>query len=160
MRDIIRVTQGSRVFTVIDLKEGFYHIEIEDKHKHKTAFEFDGVYEWNSMVMRFKNAPHIMQRTMNRVLEDFRVNGVEVYMDVIVIHAKEKTRTDQSLEDVIRRFKEKGLKINPQKIQYRKDEVELLMWLLMVTVLSRMKLKRMKLLYTGNQNVLVSCVGF
>ena len=38
----------------MDLKEKFYHIEIEEKHK--TAFEFDGrMYEWNSMVMRFKN---------------------------------------------------------------------------------------------------------
>ncbi|KAF9746157.1 Polyprotein P3 [Nosema granulosis] len=82
MRDIIRATQGSRVFTVIDLKEGFYHIEIEDEHKHKTDFEFDGrVYKWNSMVMGFKNSPHIMQKTMNRVLEEFRGNGVEVYMD-------------------------------------------------------------------------------
>ncbi|KAF9750341.1 Retrovirus-related Pol polyprotein from transposon, partial [Nosema granulosis] len=29
IRDIIQKTQGSNVFTVIDLKEGFYHIEIE-----------------------------------------------------------------------------------------------------------------------------------
>ncbi|KAF9742483.1 Retrovirus-related Pol polyprotein from transposon gypsy, partial [Nosema granulosis] len=82
IRDIIQNTQGSNVFTVIDLKEGFYHIEIEEKHKHKTAFEFDGsVYEWNSMVMGFKNAPQIMQRTMNRILDDWRGKGVEVYMD-------------------------------------------------------------------------------
>ncbi|KAF9742716.1 Retrovirus-related Pol polyprotein from transposon opus, partial [Nosema granulosis] len=76
IKDIIRSTQGSRFFTVLDLKEGFYHIEIEEGHKHKTAFEFDGrVFEWNSMVMGFKNAPHIMQRVMNNALDKFRGRG-------------------------------------------------------------------------------------
>ncbi|KAF9742342.1 Retrovirus-related Pol polyprotein from transposon 17.6, partial [Nosema granulosis] len=50
IRDVIRCTQGSRYFTVIDLKEGFYSIEIEESDKHKTAFEFNKkAYEWNSM---------------------------------------------------------------------------------------------------------------
>lgn len=47
--------------------EGFYHIQIDDmdKYKYKIAFEFDKiVYEWNSMVIRFKNSPQIMQREM------------------------------------------------------------------------------------------------
>ncbi|KAF9762652.1 Retrovirus-related Pol polyprotein from transposon [Nosema granulosis] len=127
MRDIIRGTQGSTVFTVLDLKKGFYHIEIEGTHKHKTAFEFDGrVYEWNSMVMRFKNAPHIMQRTMNKVLDEFRGYGVEVYMDDINIHAKDALRHDALVEAVLKRFKEKGLRINLDEIQYKKEEVELL----------------------------------
>ena len=61
----------------MDLKEKFYHIEIEEKHKYKTVFEFDGrMYEWNSMVMRFKNAPQIMQRTMNILLDKLRKKGV------------------------------------------------------------------------------------
>ncbi|KAF9761623.1 Polyprotein P3 [Nosema granulosis] len=90
IKDIIRATQGSKVFTVIDLKEDFYHVEIEEHHKHKTAFEVNGrVYEWNGMVMGLKNSPHIMQRVMNNVLDEFRGKGVEVYMDDIVIHAKD-----------------------------------------------------------------------
>lgn len=44
IRDIIRSTQGSNVFTVIDLKEGFYSIEIEEEDKHKTAFEYNKKY--------------------------------------------------------------------------------------------------------------------
>ena len=50
IRDVLRATQGSRWFTVLDLKEGFYHVEIVEEDKHKTAFEFDGrVYEWNGV---------------------------------------------------------------------------------------------------------------
>ena len=46
IRDIIRHTQGSKYFLVIDLKEGFYSIEIEEEDKMETAFEFNKrVYE-------------------------------------------------------------------------------------------------------------------
>lgn len=37
-------------------KDAFQHIEIDEEHRHKTAFEFQGeVYEWSAMVMGFKN---------------------------------------------------------------------------------------------------------
>lgn len=56
--------------TVFDLKEGFYNIEIEEKDKHKMAFEFNvKVYEWNSMVMGYKNSPQILQRIMDGFLQ-------------------------------------------------------------------------------------------
>ncbi|KAF9743552.1 Polyprotein P3, partial [Nosema granulosis] len=98
IKDIIRATQGSRLFTVIYLKESFYHVEIEEHHKHKTAFEVNGrVYEWNIMVMGFENSPHIMQRVMNNVLNRYRGKGVEVYMDDIVIHAKDTNVHDELL---------------------------------------------------------------
>lgn len=87
IRDVLRATQGSRCFTVVNSKEGFYHVEIEEIGKHKTVFEFDGrVYEWNSMVVGFKNSPQILQRIMNGVLERLEV---KVYMDDIVVHAKD-----------------------------------------------------------------------
>jgi len=37
----VRATQGSEIFTVVDCKETFYHIEIEEKDKHKTTFKFN-----------------------------------------------------------------------------------------------------------------------
>lgn len=91
IRDVVRSTQGSDWFTVFDLKEGFYHVEIEESEKFKTAFEFKGrVYEWNSMVMGFKNSPQVLQRIMNTIFDDLIGKGVEVYMDDVVIHAKTK----------------------------------------------------------------------
>jgi hypothetical protein len=51
VRRIIKTMAGTRWFSVMDLKEGYYQIEIEEEHKHKTAFEFEHkVYELNGMV--------------------------------------------------------------------------------------------------------------
>ena len=89
IRDVIRAVQGSTIFSVIDLKEGLYHIEIEEEDKEKTAFEFDGkIYKWNSMVMGFKNSPQILQRVIYKTFEDKKGLGVEIYMGDIVLYAK------------------------------------------------------------------------
>ena len=154
IREIIRATQGSRWFTVIDLKEGFYHIEIEEEDKHKTAFEYDGrVYEWNSMVMGFKNAPQIMQRVINRILEDIRGQGVVVYMDDIVIHAGKVTDHDRLLNEVMERFWKNQMKINPEKIQYRSQEEKLLGVAVNGTVLRPLEIKKNEALaYERPQN--------
>ena len=127
IREVINDTQGNEFFTVIDLKEGFYSIEIAEEDKKKTAFEFDGrVYEWNSMVMGFKNAPQIMQRVMCKVLDNELRNGVSVYMDDVVVYGRTREEHDERLGRVLRRFAENNLKINREKIQFALGEVELL----------------------------------
>lgn len=127
IREIVSSTQGSEWFSVVDLKEAFYHIEIEKKDKEKTAFEVDGrVFEWNSMVMGFKNSPQIMQRLMNRIFDDLRGNGVEIYMDDIIIHTKSINRHERLVKEVFRRLKENNLRVNKKKLQLCLKEVKLL----------------------------------
>ncbi|WUR02937.1 reverse transcriptase [Vairimorpha necatrix] len=127
IRDIVRATQGSKWFTVIDLKEGFYHVEIEEEDKHKTAFEFNRkVYEWNSMVMGYKNSPQILQRIMNQIFEDLQGEGVEVYMDDIVIHARTKRRHDKLVIEALERLKRHKMRLNIEKIQFSQQLVKLL----------------------------------
>jgi len=127
IRDILRATQGSKWFTVLDIKEAFYNIEIEEEDKHKTAFEINGqIYEWNSMVMGFKNSPQILQRIMNEILGELRGKGVEVYIDDIVIHANERKEHDRLVEEVIKRLSENKMRVNQDKIQWAKQEIRLL----------------------------------
>lgn len=91
IRDVVRATAGSKIFSVIDLEEAFYHIELEEEDKHKIAFEFDGVlYKWNSMVMCFKNPPQVLQRVINENFEDLRGKGVDAYMDYIIIYGESR----------------------------------------------------------------------
>ncbi|ELQ74074.1 LTR Retrotransposon [Trachipleistophora hominis] len=41
MKRIIETTTRSNNLTVLDLKEDYYQIEIDEVYKHKTAFEFE-----------------------------------------------------------------------------------------------------------------------
>ena len=127
IRDVVRATQGAAFMTVFDLKEGFYSIEIQEEDKYKTAFEFNGkVYEWNSMVMGYKNSPQILQRTMDRIFRDLIGKGVQIYMDDIVIYGKSEEEHERLVREVCRRLKNNNMRLNPAKVQFAKKEVKLL----------------------------------
>ncbi len=127
MKDIINRTKGSNYFTVVDLKEAFYSVELEESDKFKTAFEFDGlVYEWNSMPMGFKNSPMVMQRIMNNILKNLIHKGVEVYLDDIIIYSKNEKEHQGIIKNVFKILKENKLTINQSKIQWMKNEVIIL----------------------------------
>jgi len=46
------------------------------------------VYEWNSMVMGYKNSPWILQRIMDKIFRDLKGKDVKIYMDDIVVYKK------------------------------------------------------------------------
>ncbi|MGL5708995.1 MAG: reverse transcriptase family protein [Aeromonas sp.] len=124
IREVINATQGHRYFTVLDLKEGFYTIEIEEEDKGKTAFEFDGrVYEWNSMVMGLKNSLRILQRMITKILENELRCGVSVYMDDIVVCGRTRVEHDEVLRRVLQKLCNNNLKINENKLQFALSEV-------------------------------------
>jgi hypothetical protein len=87
------------------------------KDKFKTAFEFNGkVYEWNSMVMGFKNSPQILQRIMDKMFRDLRGKEVEIYMDDIVMYSKNLREHDELVRKVLGKLREKNMKVNPSNI--------------------------------------------
>lgn len=127
IEDILDNLQGSKIFTVLDLKEGYFQIGIAESDKEKTAFEMnDKKYEWNRMAMGLKNGPMIFQRIMNRELNPLPHEGVEVYLDDIVVHARDEEEHDKIVMRVMEILREKNLKVNMDKIQLRKSEAKLL----------------------------------
>lgn len=124
---IIEAVQGSKILSVIDLKDGYFQVEIEEGDKYKTAFEFEGkAYEWNGMVMGFKNAPATFQRIMNKVLEDVTDKGVKVYLDDIVVYGKTKQEHDQLIRKVFKLLQDNNFVVNMDKMQFSMNKVKLL----------------------------------
>lgn len=127
MSDLIEKVQGSEWFTLIDLKDGYFQVEIKEEDKMKTAFKFENmVYEWNRMPMGFKNAPSIFQKMMDKLLADMSGNGVEVYLDDIVVHGKTRKIHDDLVEEVFKRLEMNNLFVNVNKLQVAKKEIKLL----------------------------------
>ena len=67
--DILDTLAGSTWFTTLDLKSGYWQVEVAGKHQEKTTFcTQEGLFEFNVMPFNLCNAPATFQRLMNSVL--------------------------------------------------------------------------------------------
>ncbi|UYV73167.1 K02A2.6-like, partial [Cordylochernes scorpioides] len=67
--EVLDTLQGSKYFSAIDLKSGYWQVEVEEKDKEKTAFTTaHGLYEFNVMPFGLCNAPATFERNMENML--------------------------------------------------------------------------------------------
>ncbi|KAL1246763.1 hypothetical protein QQF64_034300 [Cirrhinus molitorella] len=77
---------GSKWFSVLDMKSGYYQIEVEEADKPKTTFVCPlGFWEFNRMPQGVTNAPSTFQRLMERCMEDINLKEVLVFLDNLII---------------------------------------------------------------------------
>ena len=79
----------AKIFTKLDLKNGYYLIRMAKSNEPKTAFctRF-GLYEWKVMPFRLCNAPATFQAIMDDLLHNMLDEGVIIYLDHILIYAE------------------------------------------------------------------------
>lgn len=81
-----------------------------------------GRYNFRRVPFGITSAPEIFQRKMTDLLRG--IEGVEVIIDDILIHGKTRKEHDRRLDTVLRRIQDSGLKLNREKCEFRKIEIE------------------------------------
>lgn len=117
----------AQYFSVLDLASGFHQIEVDPKDVPKTAFNVDhGKYEFVRMPFGLKNAPATFQRLMDSVLRKHIGVRCFVYMDDIIIFSTSLQSHLQDIAKVLQTLKEANLKIQCDKSEFLRKEVEFL----------------------------------
>ena len=118
---------GAQWFTVMDLKSGYYQIEMEERDKQKTAFVSPlGFYEWNRMPQGITNAPSTFQRLMEKCMGDIHLREALVFLDDIIVFSSSLEEHEARLLNVLNRLREHGLKLSPEKCQFFQTSVRYL----------------------------------
>lgn len=114
-------------FSTLDLAQGFHQIEMDSKSIEKTAFTVNnGHYEYLRMPFGLKNAPSTFQRVMDNILREYLHQFTFVYMDDIVIFSKSLDEHLVHLRKIFDRLREFNLKIQLDKSEFLRKEVEFL----------------------------------
>lgn len=114
-------------FSTVDLASGFHQIEMEPKDIPKTAFSVEGGhYEFIRMPFGLKNAPSTFQRVMDNVLRELVGKICLVYLDDIIIFATSLQEHISNLELVFERLRDSNFKIQLDKSEFLRKEIEFL----------------------------------
>ncbi|UYV73827.1 hypothetical protein LAZ67_11001042, partial [Cordylochernes scorpioides] len=125
--DVMDTLQGSKYFSAIDLRSGYWQVEIEEKDKEKTAFTTThGLYEFNVMPFGLCNAPATFERNMDNVLGNLRWQICLCYLDDVIIYSSDFPTHLKRLEAVLKCFSESNLKLNDRKCRFAFEELEIL----------------------------------
>jgi len=119
--------QGARIFTKIDLKAVFHHIQVKEGDEWKTAFRTRyGLYEYTVMPFGLANAPATFQDAMETIFRDMLDRGLLIYMDDFLIYSETEEDHIQIVLEVLRRLKENNFAIAPVKCLWHASRVEFL----------------------------------
>ena len=126
IEDLLDCLGGNKYYSVLDMKSGYYQVEIEETHKERTAFTVGplGFFEYNRMPFGLSNAPATYQRLMEDCLGDLHLNICLVYIDDLIVFSKSFEEHIRRLELVLHRLGECGLKLAPQKCEFFKRKVK------------------------------------
>ncbi|UYV65483.1 hypothetical protein LAZ67_3004485 [Cordylochernes scorpioides] len=71
IEQIIDRLSQSKIYTILDVKNAYWHIPIDEKDRHKTSFVTQlGCYEWNRLPYGLKIAPSQFERIMKAPMNE------------------------------------------------------------------------------------------
>lgn len=115
---------GAKYFSKCDAKSGFWMLKLNEKSSKLCTFSTPyGRYRFLRMPFGINCAPEIFHREMYRI---FKMEGVEVYIDDIMVWGSTKEEHDDRLKEVMRRAKEHGVKFNKEKCVFHVNEIKFL----------------------------------
>ena len=128
IEDALDSLNGACIFTSLDLKSGYWQVELDDESIPLTAFTVGplGFYECVRMPFGLTNAPATFQRLMESCLGDLHLSWCIIYLDDIIIFSKDPDNHITRLEGVFEKLAEAGLKLKPSKCEFFKARLKYL----------------------------------
>ena len=126
--DTIDTLLGAKFFSKLDLRSGYWQVEMKEEDKNKTAFSVGnlGFYECNRMAFGLTSAPATFQRLMERTMGKLNLRECLIFLDDILIFSENFEDHLERLEAVFSRLKQHGLKLKPSKCELFKTSVNYL----------------------------------
>ncbi|GBN96450.1 Retrovirus-related Pol polyprotein from transposon 17.6, partial [Araneus ventricosus] len=128
VEDVLDKLQDAKVYSTLDLKNGFFHVEVNEDCKHFTSFVVpDGQFEFNKVPFGLSTSPSVFQRYVYSIFRELMRKGIVIiYMDDLIIPAKDEDEGIEKLKKVFEVASKYGLEIKFKKCKFLRRKVEFL----------------------------------
>ena len=115
-------------FSTLDLKSGYWQVELEEEAKPLIAFTMGPLGFWECECMSFglTNAPATLRRLMESCLGELHLNWCSIYLDDIIVFSRTPEEQLQRLKAGIGKLRAAGLKLKPTKCNLFKQQINYL----------------------------------
>ena len=126
--DILDCLHGAKWFSTLDLKSGYWQVELEEEAKSLTALTMGplGFCECERMPFGLPNAPATFQRLMESCLGELHLSWCIIYLDDIIVFSWTPEEHCFRLQAVFDKLKAAGLKLKPSKCELFKKQINYL----------------------------------
>lgn len=119
--------RNARYFSSMDLKSGYWQIEVDERDREKTAFVTpDGLYEFKVLPFGLCSAPATFQRLMDTVLSGLKWKTCLVYLDDVIVFSTTFEQHLERLKVVLQAIRSAGLTLKPEKCHFCFEELQFL----------------------------------
>ncbi|GFU09303.1 retrovirus-related Pol polyprotein from transposon 17.6 [Trichonephila clavipes] len=90
IEDVLDTLQEAKVYSTLDLRNGFFHVDVDEDCRNYTSFVVpDGQFEFNKVPFRLSTSPGVFQCYVSSIFRDLTRKGIVIsYLDDLVIPAK------------------------------------------------------------------------
>ncbi|XP_062610827.1 uncharacterized protein K02A2.6-like [Saccostrea cucullata] len=123
LNDILPELAGARYFTKLDARSGYWTIKLDDDSSYLTTFNTPyGRYRFLRLPFGLKSAQDEFQRKIDYCYAGLK--GVVAIVDDILVYGKTRAEHDSNLKAALQRTREMGIKLNDEKLDVGKTQVE------------------------------------
>ena len=129
LNDHLHKLNNAKCFTLIDIKDGFFHIPLDEKSSAMTTMHTTyGRYRWKRLPFGINSAPEEFQMRLMTAFEG--LEGISVITDDILVHGNGDTFEsaeadhDKNFVKLMERAQEKDIRFNPNKLKFKQNELK------------------------------------
>ena len=123
MEELLQEINQSKIFSKPDVKWAYHQIDLDPESRNITTFPtHEGLFRYKRLMFGISCAPEMYQKSMQQTLAGCK-GGRNILDDIIVFASSEKEH-NKRLEEVLKRLKEKGLKLNKEKCCFNMMKLE------------------------------------
>ena len=121
--DVIVKLHGTKILTVIDMKDAFWQIQLDNYSSRLCTFNTPfGRFSFCRLPFGIKSAPEVLQKRNMELFGD--IPGVHIIFDDLLIAAHDEAKHDVIFRTVLERARRYNARFNREKLQFKVKKVK------------------------------------